>query len=126
MSVKVDLAVLADTMADYGFAYLLTVSDDQRPHAVAVQPVMRGQALLVGSLGSRTLANLAARPQMTLLFPPREQGGYSLIVDGEASTDRSGGARVVPGSAVLHRPADHATRPRDSSCGNDCLPVSAT
>jgi hypothetical protein len=38
MSVKVDLAKLADTMAEYGGAYLLTVSDDQRPHAVAVQP----------------------------------------------------------------------------------------
>jgi hypothetical protein len=125
MSVKVDLAKLADTMADYGFAYLLTVSDDQRAHAVAVQPVIREQALALGSLGNRTLANLGARPEVTLLFPPREQGGYSLIVDGRASTD-GGDTRVVPGHAVLHRPADHATVPTDSSCGNDCLPVSGT
>lgn len=125
MSVKVDLTALADKMADYDFAYLLTVSDDQRPHAVAVQPVMRGRAVTVGSLGNRTLANLAARPEVTLLFPPREQGGYSLIVDGRAATD-SDGTCVEPAHAVLHRPADHSIGTSDSSCGNDCLPVSAT
>ena len=126
MSVKVDLAKLADTMTEYGFAYLLTVSEDQRPHAVAVQPVLREQALAVEGIGNRTLANLAARPEVTLLFPPREEGGYSLIVDGRATTDGSD-ASVAPVHAVLHRPADHATQPTsDSSCGNDCLPVSAT
>src|SRR5512144_1007241 len=105
MSVKVDLTALANKMADYDFAYLLTVSDDQRPHAVAVQPVMRGRVVAVGSLGNRTLANLAARPEVTLLFPPRELDGYSLIVDGRAATDR-GGTCIEPAHAVLHRPAD--------------------
>lgn len=124
MSVKVDLAKLSDTMADYDFAYLLTVSDEQRPHAVAVHPMLRDEALAVGGLGNRTLANLAERPDVTLLFPPRESGGYSLIVDGRASTD-GGGTDVAPTHAVLHRPADHAARPAaDGSCGNDCLPVS--
>ena len=122
MSVKVDLAKLADTMADYDFAYLLTVSDQQRPHAVAVRPVILEEALAVGGLGSRTLANLAERPDVTLLFPPRESGGYSLIVDGRASTD-DGSTAVAPTHAVLHRPADHVARPADGSCGNDCLPV---
>jgi len=125
MSVRVDLAKLADTMGDYGFAYLLTVSDDLRPHAVAVQPVMREGAITLGGIGNRTLANLAARPGVTLLFPPGEQGGYSLIVDGRATTDGDG-TNVAPAHAVLHRPADHATGPTDSSCGNDCVPVSAT
>ncbi|MGH3364972.1 MAG: pyridoxamine 5'-phosphate oxidase family protein [Nocardioidaceae bacterium] len=124
MSVKVDLAKLADTMDGYGFAYLLTVSEGGRPHAVAVQPAMREGAIAVGDIGNRTLANLAARPDVTLLFPPGEQGGYSLIVDGRATTD-GGGPLVVPAHAVLHRPADHATGPTDSSCGNDCVPVSA-
>jgi hypothetical protein len=124
MSVKVDLQALADTLADYGFAYLLTVSDDRRPHAVAVQPVLHERALAVGTLGNRTLANLAGRPDVTLLFPPREEGGYSLIVDGRASVDR-GAAVVVPTHAVLHRPADHGTGPTDGSCGSDCVPLSA-
>lgn len=125
MSVKVDLERLAETMADYGFAYLLTVSEDHRPHAVAVQPDLDGGTLTVTGLGNRTRANLAVRPDVTLLFPPRQQGGYSLIVDGRASTE-AGGANVVPSHAVLHRPADHATTPTDGSCGNDCLPLSTT
>ncbi len=126
MSVKVDLTVLEETMRDYAFAYLLTVSDDQRAHAVAVQPRPDGQALLVGGLGNRTRANLDARPDVTLLFPPVEPGGYSLIVDGRGSLGADGGASVVPSHAVLHRPADHATGPSGptgSSCGNDCVPV---
>lgn len=122
MSVKVDLGMLADTMSDYGFAYLLTVSDDLRPHAVAVHPVLRDGSLVVGEVGGRTRANLAARPDVTLLFPPREAGGYSLIVDGRAAAD--GPAHVAPAHAVLHRPADHTTRPSGSACGNDCIPVS--
>lgn len=125
MSVKVDLAKLRDTMAEYGGAYLLTVSDDQKPHAVAVQPVMRERAVAVGTLGNRTLANLVARPDVTLLFPPREEGGYSLIVDGRAFTDSSG-AGIEPRHAVLHRPADQVDQTADSFCGNDCLPLSAT
>lgn len=125
MSVKVDVAKLADTMDGYGFAYLLTVSEDGRPHAVAVQPATLEGAIAVGDIGNRTLTNLAARPDVTLLFPPGEQGGYSLIVDGRATTD-GGGTLVVPAHAVLHRPADHATGPTDSSCGNDCVPVSAS
>ena len=123
MSVKVDLAALAETMADYGQAYLLTVSDDQRPHAVAVRPDLQGEALAVGHLGRRTQANLAERPEVTLLFPPSEEGGYSLIVDGRAAGLDSDRAVVVPTHAVLHRPSDHLTTPTDGSCGNDCVPV---
>ncbi len=122
MSVKVDLDQLGKTMGEYDFAYLLTVSDDARAHAVAVQPRLDGGALTVVGLGNRTRTNLASRPGVTLLFPPREQGGYSLIVDGEAAT-RDDGASVVPARAVLHRPADHPATPADGSCGNDCVPL---
>jgi hypothetical protein len=122
MSVKVDLDRLGETLGDYDFAYLLTVSDDARAHAVAVQPRLEADALHVPGLGNRTRANLAARTAVTLLFPPRERGGYSLIVAGRA-TARDDGAAVVPSHAVLHRPADHPTSPADGSCGNDCVPL---
>ena len=122
MSVKVDLDRLGETMGDYDFAYLLTVSDDARAHAVAVQPRLEAQALQVAGLGNRTRANLTTRDAVTLLFPPREPGGYSLIVDGRA-TPHDDGASVVPSHAVLHRPAEHPATPSDGSCGNDCVPL---
>jgi hypothetical protein len=121
MSVKVDLEELAATMRDYRFAYLLTVTDDQRSHAVAVTPVGDGEGLRVDGLGDRTRANLSVRPAVTLLFPPVEPGGYSLIVDGTATVGGDG-CSVVPSHAVLHRPADHAAG-ATSDCGNDCVPV---
>ena len=40
MSVKVDLDRLADALADFTFAYLITVGDDYRAHSVAVDPVL--------------------------------------------------------------------------------------
>jgi hypothetical protein len=124
MSVKVDLEKLADAMAEHPMAYLITVTDEQRAHAVSVRPTLDGGVLRVGGLGNRTRANLSARPAVTLLFPPGEPGGYSLIVDGSATVvDDS--ADVVPAHAVLHRPADHPTAPGDGSCGNDCVPVEA-
>lgn len=127
MSVKVDLAELARHVAERRFAYLLTVGDDLRPKAVAVTPVVEGDVLAVDGLGPGTRANLTARPDVALVWPPVEEGGYSLIVDGRAaSTDD--GVRVTPGHAVLHRPADHAAGATGGAsdatgCGNDCVPV---
>ena len=125
MSVKVDLDELARHVATYGFAYLLTVTDDERAHAVAVRPALDQGALTVEGLGRGTRANLDARPEVTLLWPPVEQGGYTLIVDGRASLTAAGAA-VTPGHAVLHRPADHTPEGQTSdatACGNDCVPV---
>lgn len=120
MSVKVDLAELADHLAAYRFAYLLTVGDTLRVKAVAVTPTLDGEVLVIDGLGPGTKANLVARPDISLVWPPVEEGGYSLILDGHAepSGDTGAGARVTPSHAVLHRPADTGT-----GCGNDCVPV---
>lgn len=125
MSVKVDLDDLARHVATYGFAYLLTVTDDQRAHAVAVRPEVAGETLRVDGLGDRTRANLDARPDVSLVWPPVTDGGYTLIVDGRASVSDDG-ASVAPSHAVLHRPADHAPGGQPggtTSCGNDCVPL---
>jgi hypothetical protein len=122
MSGKVDLEQLEQTLRDYGSAYLLTVTDDQHPHAVAVTPTLReGTLRITDGLGRRTRTNLEARPDVTLLWPPREPGGYTLICDGRVSVDGDT-AQLVPSHAVLHRPADHGA-PSGSACGNDCIPV---
>ena len=75
----------------------------------------------VGSIGGSTRRNLDQHDGITLVWPPREPGGYSLIVDGTGdATDTS--LRVVPDRAVLHRPATAGSTPRPG-CKDDCMPL---
>jgi hypothetical protein len=109
-SKKVDLARLAVAIGDFSFAYLITVSDDYRVHTVTVNPVMREGILVVGPIGGRTRSNLTDRSDGTLLWPPREPGGYSLIVDGHATVTHTGTETseltIAPVRALLHRNAE--------------------
>lgn len=116
-----DIDKLAETLHGFGAAYLLTVTDDQRVRAVQVEPELRHGRLQVGTPGRRTGANLVQRPDVTLLFPPLETGGYSLIIDGQASASE-GGASGHPVTAVLHRPASR-TPATPGECEADCLPL---
>ena len=101
MSVKVDLDQLGDALSDFAFAYLVTVGDDYRAHTVSVDPVYAGGVLDVGEIGRHTRENVAAHEAVTIIWPPREAGGYTLIVDGTAETG-AGGLRIAPTRAVLH------------------------
>jgi hypothetical protein len=115
VSVAVGLDKLRDEVDRRGFTpYLLTVSSDGRPHAVAL-PVAWDGDCLIGAAGRTTAANVAAHPVVTLLWPPVELDGYTLIVDGEGVVDGEQ-VRVEP----LHRPAPGASI---KSCGHDCVPV---
>lgn len=135
---KVDLKRLAAALTDYPFAYLITVDDEYRVHTVTVEPVLRDlpdgpegpegpEAILdVGLIGGRTRKNLTHRSDVTLLWPPSEPGGYSLIVDGraEAETDSdSETARlgVVPTRALLHRDAEPDSPSAAKGCLHDCV-----
>ena len=122
MSVKVDLDQLADALADFTFAYLITVDDNFHPHTVAVQPVLADGVIDVGPVGGGTRRNLAQRDGVTLVWPPRDPGGYSLIVDGRGQPADADPLKVVPSRAVLHRRAapGAATRP---GCKDDCVPL---
>jgi hypothetical protein len=121
MSVKVDLDQLADALADFTFAYLITVGDDYSAHTVAVQPLLTAGVIDVGSIGNSTRKNVAHHDGVTVVWPPREPGGYTLIVDGQGQpTDTA--LKVVSSRAVLHRPAapGAATKP---GCKDDCVPL---
>ena len=113
MSVGVELQKLHEEVARFGPSpYLLTVSDDGRPHATAVTIGWAGDALVAG-VGRRSAANATARPEVSLLWAPVDAEGFSLIVDGAAEVE---GERVVvrPGAAVLHRQ-------RADGPGSDCV-----
>src|ERR1700761_1793511 len=130
----VDIARLAAALPDYPFAYLITVGDDYRVHTVTVEPELGelpdgpdGQRAVidVGPIGGRTRENLSRRSDVTLLWPPPEPGGYSLIVDGQAEATDSDGetARlaVVPTRALLHRDVDPDSAEAAKGCLHDCV-----
>jgi len=130
MSIPVEMARLAEALQDFGSGYLLTASADGRVKAVTVDPELDGGVLRCAtSRGSA--ANLAANPQATLVLWPRQEHGFSLLVDGTAvAVDDA--IELTPGSAVLHRPASHADGPAGGvageavagdGCGHDCTPV---
>ena len=122
MSVKVDLDQLADALADFTFAYLITVGDDYHAHTVAVDPVLVDGIVDVGAIGNRTRQNLDRHDGVTLVWPPREPGGYTLIVDGSGRSTDAEVLRVVPNRAVLHRPAMPGS-PTKPGCKDDCVPL---
>ena len=122
---RVDLDRLAAALPDYPFAYLITVDDGYRVHTVTVEPQLRGSTLDVGLIGGGTRENLAHRSDITLLWPPPEPGGYSLIVDGRAEVSdadaESVRCEVVPTRALLHRDADPDSPDTAKGCLHDCV-----
>ena len=124
MSIPVELTRLAEEIdARVLGPYLLTSDDDGRPHATAIALRWDGDRL-VGPCGRSTGRNAAARPAVSLLWPPNAAGEYSLIVDADATiegTDEHRLARLRPTHAILHRPADVPDPTTD--CAHDCQPV---
>ena len=122
MSIPVAIDDLVAATGEYGWAYLLTVRDDLRPHIVAVEPTWDGRQLVI-AVGRGTARNAAARSSISLCYPPAEEGAYSLIVDGDATVDGEDAVRFAPTGAVLHRPAAQGFGGSSTGCGNDCEPV---
>lgn len=126
MSIEVTLQQLAQALARYRFAYLVTVGDGARAHVLAVTTTLMNDTLLVADLGRTTRANVAAHASVTLVWPPADPSDYSLIVDGVGSL-RDDELVVAPTRAVLHRPAPPRPPSTSDGCESDCveLPVTA-
>ncbi|MDD4868282.1 MAG: pyridoxamine 5'-phosphate oxidase family protein [Mycobacterium sp.] len=127
---NVDVGRLAAALADYPYAYLITVDEGYRVHTVTVQPQLReraegadggGAILDVGPIGGHTRENLCHRHEVTLLWPPPQAGGYSLIVDGRAEMSDAAALGIVPTRALLHRDADPETPGGARGCLHDCV-----
>jgi hypothetical protein len=125
MSIPVDLGDLAKALEEFDAGYLLTVSPAGTVKVVTVEPAMADGVLLVRGPGKGTLANLAGSRSVTLVFPPRQPKGFTLLVDGTGEA-AGNDVRVTPSGAVLHRPAGHADGPpAPDGCGHDCAPISS-
>jgi hypothetical protein len=89
-----------------------------------VSATLAGDTLHVTDLGPTTRANIAARPHVTLIWPPAAADGYSLIVDGTGELCGNAVA-VSPTRAVLHRPAP-ANQPPAARCADNCREIPTT
>lgn len=123
MSIPVDLDALRHELAAHERpAYVVTAGAAGGPHLVATYLTWSDGGFVAGC-GGTTARNLAARPEVSVVVPPNEADGYSLIfdatgvvVEGEPDT-----IRLTPVHAVLHRPAGG---PDDvGGCGHDCVPL---
>jgi hypothetical protein len=122
VSIPVEIGNLLAALKGFGSGYLLTTTEG-RVKVVTVDPSGGDSGLRINSPGRGTMVNLAANPAVTLVFPPLERRGYTLLVDGTALADGDD-VVVTPTSAVLHRPATHADGPMPpDGCGHDCEPV---
>lgn len=114
MSVPVALDQLHAALDEFGtVAYLLSAGGDGRPRCVSVALSWNDDQLMA-SIGKRTSANIGVQPLVSLLWPPVEPGGYTLIVDGTAavSEESEGGGAVItitPSNGVRHRNAEPPT-----------------
>ena len=111
---------LADVLAHYRMTYLLSISDKGTPHASPVSAVLEGGELVVAGFGRRSRGNAAARPAISLLWPPASDDGYTLIVDGQAVAEGEA-LRVGITRAVLHRSRPAPTPVDPGHCDSDCV-----
>lgn len=122
MSIAVALTELEQVLERYDYAYLVTTAAEGSAHVVAVAARVEDGALWIDDVGRTSRANAAARPHVTVLWPPVHRSDHSLIVDGECTAADSGPVRVVPTRAVLHRPAP-AKPVAPGACGSDCVEI---
>ncbi len=115
VSIEVPIDQLLDDVGRWGAGYLLPVSDAGGVHLLALRPSVvatpAGRVLRLDGGGGRACRNAAARPDVTLVFPPGDDTGapegMSLVVDGTAAVDGDL-IDIRPTWAVLHRKAPPA------------------
>lgn len=104
MSIVVTPEELAETLTRFGYAFLVTIAQDGRARVVSVNVALVDGTLVVTDTGRGARNNVAARPDVTLVWPPADPRELSLILDGKATLLDD--ALAVPvGQAILHRPA---------------------
>lgn len=110
MSIKVELADLAEHVSGRGAGYLVTTGADGRPHTTQVLFEIDGVTLRAKA-GRKTIRNIEAQSLVALLWPPASVDDFNLIVDGTATVvdvndDGLGYASIEATHAILHQNAE--------------------
>lgn len=114
MTEPVELDRLLEVAGRFGTVpMLLTVDDDGRPRAAAVQVTWDGVHALVVA-GRKSLRNATARPLVSLLWPAPPGDRFALLVDGEAVTTEPGPGEKDGGTVAVRATSAilHVVRPR--------------
>lgn len=122
MSVSVPLPELAEELGRRSMpAYVMTSTGAKAPHASAAFLRFDGRVLIAGC-GDTMAGNLATQPSASVIVPPDEPDGYTLIVDATATVVSAEEREVHlrPTGAVLHRPGPGSG---GTGCGHDCQPL---
>lgn len=120
MSIPVELSDLAQAMARFRFAYLLTGTDHGAPHAIAVTPALQDGLLVIEGVGRRTGRNLQVRAEVALVWPPL--AGGRLFADRRWHGAHRGRADPHPAHPGGAAPPAPAPEPRPgSACASDCV-----
>lgn len=122
MSIVVDLSQLAEAVTRHPTAYLL-LTGDERPHVGEVEVAVRDGVVVVARPGRTASRVVPERPAVTLLLPPAEQDGHSLLVDGQAALVGEE-LHLRPSHAVLHRRARPDSPASATGCEGDSQPLS--
>jgi hypothetical protein len=110
MTIAVPLDHLAATLERFGSAVLVSLPQDTWPRVLTVDPFLDGDEIVVPSPHEICLPFIQKNHLVTLMWPPLQQHGYALIVDGWGTVS-GGDVRIKPDHAVLHRPPSHSDGP---------------
>ena len=115
---------LREALSDYGAdAYLLTIGADG-PHTSHVTVAQKGDGLTC-ALSKSAARNIDGQPSVSLLWPPLEKGGYSIVINARAAkteADYGPMATLELTKAVFHRPGVR-TEPGEGPCPSDCKTI---
>lgn len=119
---------LSEALSLYGQdAYLLTVGKTG-PHTGQVSVHLDGNVITC-MVGASAAKNISSEPNVSLFWPPKEHGGYAMIVNGTA-TGTLGLAGVTRAEIVLTKSVFHRAGPKplnsDGPCASDCRQLART
>ena len=124
------MTTISEALEEYGSTpYVLTVGDDGPHTSHSTVSLTPDGTSLTGPLSKSAARNLRNRPAMSLFWPPREAGGYGIIMNGTAEVIATEGpaplASIALTKAVFHRPGTPGPG-HDGPCTSDCLPIRLT
>ena len=109
-----DLHVTALPYGDTPFLLYVGSSGTARVNHVAVELVEGTNRAVVTGFGRVVPKTLTPNLVLSLLWPPHETGGFSLIADGVGAMEGTGDDEklvLTISGAVLHRPAPTSSHP---------------